>query len=87
MPKSVAKKVSGNIVIRTKLQNTIDELNDAFVSTIKSNVSNFIDNTTKDMDTSLSMVEAISVPFKMTKVATRYTFNDSPAAIESDIEW
>ncbi|MFT7007110.1 MAG: 3'-phosphoadenosine 5'-phosphosulfate sulfotransferase (PAPS reductase)/FAD synthetase [Colwellia sp.] len=87
MPKSVAKKVSGNIVIRTNLQNKLDDLNDELVSTIKSNVSDFIENTTKYMDTSISMVEAIAAPFEMTKVKTRYTFNDSPAAIESDIEW
>jgi hypothetical protein len=75
------------IVIRTNLQNTLDDLNDELLSTIKSNVLDFIENKTKYMDTYLSMVESIAAPFKMTKVTTRYTFNDSPAAIESDIKW
>ena len=87
MPKSVAKRFKSNTVLRSKLQRILNHLNSELVETINSRISTFLSETTKFMDTSLEMVEAIATPFRSTNKSIRYDMNDSPAEIESDIEW
>jgi 3'-phosphoadenosine 5'-phosphosulfate sulfotransferase (PAPS reductase)/FAD synthetase len=87
MPKSVAKTFSTNAVLRLKLQNILNKLNDQLVTSLNNKISAFMSETDKYSDTSFEMVKAIAATFKPSSKSVRYDMSDCPAEIVRDIDW
>ena len=83
----MAKLIKNNPIYRMQLNNILESINHLLIDTLKEKVDAFIGNTTNYSDVSFNNVKAILEPFTIERKYKRYSIDDSPALIVTDIEW